>query len=60
MPETDPQVAENCTGTFQDYHGPIDGPTLEDATLIRCDGCGEVNMIRNGQKTTLIPGKAQP
>lgn len=53
--ETPREVAENCTGTWRDYwpreaHDP-------DAAFMRCDGCGEVIMIRKGQKITLIPGK---
>jgi len=54
MPETDPAVAENCTGTFEEFT-PLEA-FPDDANFIRCNGCGEVSMIRNNQRTILIPG----
>lgn len=57
MPETPSEVAENCPGGFVDYHGPLDGQVPEGAWLYKCSGCGEVGMLLNNKRTTLIPGR---
>lgn len=56
MPGTDTE----CQGTWRNYHGPTDGPIPEDAWLMRCDGCGQVEMFTTNNHITLIPGRTNP